>query len=194
MKEYVTGAMIKRLREAKQLTQLELAERIHVSDKTVSKWETAKGLPDITLIEPLAKALGVSVMELFTGTEVVNRNRAANMMKLKVAVCPICGNLIYAMGDCSISCCGIALPAQEPEPEDQEHIIETEQIEDELFISIRHPMTKEHFISMVAYVSSDRLETVKLYPEGNAETRLHIRGHGYLYCCCNQHGLFQKRI
>ena len=50
MNSYVTGATIKQLRERRKLTQAELAERIGVSSKTVSKWETAKGLPDISLL------------------------------------------------------------------------------------------------------------------------------------------------
>jgi desulfoferrodoxin (superoxide reductase-like protein) len=54
-------------------------------------------------------------------------------------------------------------------------------------------MEKQHFISFVAYVTSDRLQLVKLYPEGNAETRLQLRGLGMLYYYCNHHGLFRKK-
>ena len=67
--QYVTGAMIKRLREKRHLTQAELAEKICVTDKAVSKWETGRGLPDISLLEVLAKALGVSVIELLSGVK-----------------------------------------------------------------------------------------------------------------------------
>ena len=67
MEQYVTGAAIKALREKKGLTQRDLAEQIGVSDKTISKWETGKGLPDITLLEPLSAALGISVTELLAG-------------------------------------------------------------------------------------------------------------------------------
>ena len=67
MNPYVTGNVIKELREKCQLTQVELAEKIGVSDKTISKWETAKGYPDISLLEPIAGALGVSMTELVTG-------------------------------------------------------------------------------------------------------------------------------
>lgn len=79
MDAYVTGATIRKLREAKKLTQAQLADKLDVSDKAVSKWETGKGLPDITLIEPLAAALGVSLMELLSGDKISNNNRAANM-------------------------------------------------------------------------------------------------------------------
>lgn len=98
MNSYVTGAMIKKLREAKGLTQEELARELHVSGKAVSKWETGQGLPDISLLEPLAKALGISVIELFSGENVVNRNRASNLLKSVCYVCPVCGNGILALG------------------------------------------------------------------------------------------------
>lgn len=62
MNTYVTGAVIKALREQKNCTQQQLADQLHLSAKTISKWETGKGLPDITLLEPLA-ALGGSVID-----------------------------------------------------------------------------------------------------------------------------------
>ena len=74
MNQYVSSETIKTLRVKRKLTQIQLAEKLNVSDKTVSKWETAKGLPDITLIEPLARALGVSVIELMSGYCVINQN------------------------------------------------------------------------------------------------------------------------
>lgn len=59
MNQYVTGTTIKELREKNKITQVQLAEKLGVSDKTVSKWETGKGYPDITLLEPIADALRV---------------------------------------------------------------------------------------------------------------------------------------
>lgn len=96
MNTYVTGSTIRQLREAKGLTQAELAETLSVSAKTISKWETAKGLPDISLLEPLAAALGVSVLELMQGEPIINRNRAANLLRSKLYVCPLCGNVLHA--------------------------------------------------------------------------------------------------
>lgn len=193
MNTYVTGTTIKQLREARNMIQAELAERIGVSSKTISKWETAKGLPDITLLQPLAQALGISVIELMNGEQITNRNVSANMMRSKFYVCPLCGNVIHSTGNALVSCCGITLPALEAEDADDDHTVVVEQVEDEQFITIDHPMTKEHFISFVAHVNSDRLQMVKLYPEGNAETRLQMRGRGYLYYYCNRHGLFKKK-
>ena len=193
MNTYVTGSTVKQLREARGLTQAELAEKIGVSSKTVSKWETAKGLPDISLLQPLAQALGISVIELMNGEHITNKNTSANLLRSKFYVCPICGNAIHSTGNALVSCCGITLPPLEAEPADDNHGITVESVEDEHFITICHPMTKQHFISFIAFVTSDRIQMVKLYPEGNAETRLQLRGMGYLYYYCNQHGLFKMK-
>lgn len=194
MDHYITGTTIKQLREAKSMTQTELADLIGVSSKAISKWETAKGLPDITLIEPLAKALGVSVIELMSGNPVQNRNTSANILRSKFYVCPICGNIIRTIGDTLISCCGITLPPLEAEEVDGDHSITIENVEDEHFITVHHDMTKSHFISFIAHLTSDRVQFVKFYPEGNAETRLNLRGRGYLYIYCNRHGLMKVKI
>ena len=194
MNTYVTGATIKQLRESRKLTQAELAEKIGVSSKTVSKWETAKGLPDISLLQPLAQALGISVIELMNGQQISNKNISANMLRCKFYVCPICGNIVHSTGHAVVSCCGITLPPLEAEDPDDDHVITVEKVEDEQFITVSHPMTKQHFISFLAYVTADRLQLVKFYPEGNAETRLQLRGRGRLYYYCNRHGLFQKKI
>ena len=194
MNTYVTGSTIRSLREQRHLTQAGLAEIIGVSSKTISKWETAKGLPDITLLQPLAQALGISVIELMNGASVRNKNISANMLRCKFYVCPICGNVIHSLGNAVLSCCGITLPPQEAEEADVDHSITIEDVEDEHFITVNHPMTKDHFISFIAFVTSNHLQMVKLYPEGNAETRMQLRGLGYLYYYCNRHGLYKKKI
>ena len=194
MDTYITGATIKKLREKKGITQMQLAELIGVSSKAVSKWETAKGLPDITLIEPLAKALEVSVVELMSGDTVINRNTSSNMLRSTFYVCPVCGNIIRATGNTVISCCGIMLPPLEAEEIDDDHRVVMEKVEDEQFFTVCHEMTKEHFVSFIAYLTADRVQFVKFYPEGNAETRLQLRGSGYLYIYCNRHGLMRMRI
>ena len=193
MNTYVTGTTIRQLRERRNMTQAELAEKIGVSSKTVSKWETAKGLPDISLLQPLAQALGISVIELMNGEHITNRNVSANLLRGKFYVCPLCGNILHSTGHAVVSCCGITLPPLEAEDTDEGHSIRIEPVEDEHFITIHHSMTKQHYISFVAFVTSDRLQLVKLYPEGNAQARLQLRGMGYLYYYCNQHGLFKKK-
>lgn len=194
MDNYITGAVIKHLREEKGITQVQLADMIGVSCKAVSKWETAKGLPDISLIEPLAGALGVSVMELMSGDTVINKNVSANMLRSRFYVCPVCGNVIRTTGEALVSCCGITLTPLEAEDTDEDHSIVIEKVEDEYFVTVNHDMTKTHYISFIAHITTDRVHFQKFYPEGNAETRFSLRGRGYLYLYCNRHGLMKKKI
>ena len=194
MDRYVTGDVIRRLREHKKLTQEELAEKIYVSGKAVSKWETGKGFPDISLLEPLAKALDISVIELLSGGTIHNRNRSANMLRSRLYVCPVCGNVILATGEAVVSCCGITLPSLESETADEDHAIQTEIVEDEYYVSVQHPMTRDHYISFLAAVSDMGTQMVKLYPEGGAEARFKIDRVRYLYAYCNRHGLFRAEI
>ncbi len=191
----VTGGIIRRLRTEKGLTQAALAKQIGVTAKAVSKWERAKGLPDLTLLVPLSRALGVSVLELMDGSPIVNHNVSANLLRSKFYQCPVCGNVLHSMGNAVISCCGIPLsPLEIQGPCVDEQGFSIEAVEDEYFVSMPHGMTKDHFISFLAHVTSDRLTLVKLYPEGNCETRLSLQGGGLLYFCCSKHGLFCSRI
>ena len=193
MNNYVTGAVIKALREKNKMTQEELAQKIFVTSKAVSKWETGKGFPDIGLLENLGKALGVSVIELLSGENITNQNKACNMARGKFYVCPICGNIIHTTGEAVISCCGITLPALESEvnSSDSEHTISVQTIEDEYFVTINHPMTKEHYISFIAAISGQGIQLIKLYSEGPAQARLKIAGVRKIFAYCNLHGLFE---
>lgn len=194
MNKYVTGTMIRRLREGRNMTQEQLAARINVSDKAVSKWETGRGYPDISLIEPLAETLGVSVIELFSGEDVVNTNRSFKMQRMKLHVCPICGNIIQSTGEAVVSCCGIVLPELDAEPEDDSHRLQIERVEDEFYVTIAHEMSKTHYISFILALQDDGYELRKLYPEGNAEARFRIsRTKGFIYYC-NKHGLFKASL
>ena len=193
MDHYVTGSAIRALREKQGMTQAELAEQLCVSDKAVSKWETGRGFPDVSLLEPLGKALHISVPELLCGQAVVNTNRSANMLKSCFFACPVCGNVIFARGNAMISCCGIQLPALEAEEPDAAHRLAAEKSEDEIYVTAGHPMSKTHALSFIAYMTADRCEIKALYPEGNAEARFLWRGRGWLYTYCNRHGLLRQK-
>ena len=190
MDNYITGALIRKLRENRHMTQEELADKVCVSSKAVSKWETGRGFPDIGLVEPLAKALGISVIELLSGTDIINRNRTADMKKSKFHVCPVCGNAILSTGEAVITCCGITLPSLEAEHAEEEHAIRLEPVEDEYYVTLDHPMSKTHYISFLAAVSDQAVQFVKLYPEGEAGTRFKVNRLERIYAYCNRHGLF----
>ena len=193
MDRYVTGAVIRRLRENKHMTQEKLAEKLFVSSKTISKWETGHGFPDISLLEALAKELDISVIELLSGEHIRNRNRSYHIGKGKLYVCPVCGNVIQSSGEAVVSCCGITLPPLEAEPCDPEHEIRVERVENEYFVSAEHPMTKDHYLSFFAAVSDHGIQFEKLYPEGNPETRFRIDRIDAVYAYCNRHGLFRVK-
>ena len=191
MNTYVTGGVIRKYREARGLTQSGLAEKLSVSDKAVSKWETGKGYPDIALLEPLSETLGVSVSALLAGSDIANQNRSGNMLRSRMYVCPICGNVLFAVGEAEVHCCGLALPPLEAEPADQAHPFSVEKVEDEYYITLGHPMTKTHYVSFIAILRTDGWELHKLYPEGEAAARTKIGGARQFFYFCNRHGLFR---
>ena len=190
MNQYVTGEVIKEMRKQRNMTQLQLADRLGVTDKTVSKWETGKGYPDIALLEPIAEAFQISVTELISGNRIKNENVSANMLRSRFYVCPICGNVLHSMGEAVIQCHGVQLLPAEAEDSDENHMIFIERVEDEYYVTIDHEMTKQHYISFIAATSSDSIQMVKLYPEGNAQARFKISGVKKIYFYCNRDGLF----
>ena len=194
MDKYVTGAVIRRLRGHKKLTQEELAARIHVSGKAVSKWETGQGFPDISLLEPLAEALDISVIELLSGEDITNQNLSANIRKSRFYVCPVCGNVIQSVGEALISCCGITLPPLEAEEADGAHAVRIERVGDEYYVTVDHPMSKDHYISFAAAIADQSVQFVKLYPESAAEARFKIRNTEKIYAYCIRHGLFEVSL
>ena len=194
MNQYVTGAVIRELREKNHFTQAELAAKLNVSSKTISKWETAKGYPDISLLEPLAEIFRVSLTELISGNAVNNVNVSANMLRSKFYVCPVCGNVLHSMGEAVIHCHGVLLTPCQPEETDENHKILIERVEDEYYVRIEHDMTKEHYISFVAALSADKVQMIKLYSEGNAEARFKINGVKKILFYCNRDGLFSMNV
>ena len=187
--QYIQGDHLRALREKQGKTQRELADALFISEKTVSKWETGRGLPDIAVLPELARALRVSVTELFSGETVTNSNRGGNMKRARFYVCPICGNALLSVGESVVSCCGVTLPALTCEETDDAHRLTVTPVEDEWFVESAHPMEKDHYFSFFALCADDRVQFVKLYPEMPAETRFKRRGHGILYAYCNRHGL-----
>lgn len=195
MNQYVTGSIIKKLREQKSMTQQQLADKLSVSDKTISKWETGRGYPDITLLEQIAAVLDISLIELMSGENIINKNKCSNMAKIKIYVCPVCGNIICSVGESIVCCCGINIPALECEQPDAEHAIEIKRDEDEYYICLpNHEMTKKHNISFIMAVRDNGYEIIKLYSEGQAECRIKISRTCFIYFFCNHHGLFKVKL
>lgn len=124
----------------------------------------------------------------------VNDNLSGNMRKMHFYICPVCGNIITALGQGEFTCCGKALTSQEAVSSVDGHLIEMETIDNEYCITMQHPMTKEHYISFIAYVTAGTVEIAKLYPEQDISVRFRKKGHGMLYAYCNKHGMFRKVV
>lgn len=187
------GSLIRRLRTEKNLTQLQLAEILGISDRAVSKWETGRGAPDASLLPALAAALGTNADTLIKGELNPENPNGGNMKKAKYYYCPACGSLSLSTGGATLSCCGRTLEPLSPVKPDEEHSLTLEHVEDEWFISTQHPMTREHYISFTAFVTPDRIQLIKTYPEWNLEIRIPKR-RGLLLWYCTEHGLFYKNI
>lgn len=187
-----SGRLISRLRREKGLTQKELAEAMHLSDRTISKWERGAGCPDVSLLPELSALLGVNIEKILSGDLRPNAADRGNMKKIQFYVCPDCGNILFSTGESDISCCGRKLPPLAARPEDERHQIRIEKIEDDYYIALDHEMSKQHYITFIAYVCCDRVLFIKLYPEQSAEARFPQMHGGRLYVCCSQDGLMIK--
>ena len=190
------GSLIFQLRKEKNLTQKQLGEKLELSDKTISKWERGLGCPDISLLRDISKIFNVNIEKILLGDLQENDINGGNMKRIKFYVCPNCGNVINSTGDGDFSCCGRKLEALVPKVMDENHSINIEEVENDYYVEINHEMTKDHFISFVAYVTYDRVLLIKLYPEQSPTVRFprlcgkFERGKFYMYC--NQHGLLMK--
>lgn len=189
------GALLKRLRTERGLTQKQAAEMLSVSDKAVSKWERGAGCPDISMLTEISRIYGVSAEALLNGELVTDSRNGGNMKRTKFFVCPECGNIITASGGGELSCCGRKLAALSAEKPDEKHTPTVEIVDDEYYVTFDHPMEKSHYIMFAALVGYDRVSFVRLYPEQEAAVRLpHIGGGGTLYFYCTEHGAMSVKI
>lgn len=183
------GAFIRALRQENGLTQRELAGQIGVTDKAVSKWERGLGCPDVSLLDGLSRAFRVDVESLLTGALPKSGADGGNMKRIRFYICPECGNILTSTGASELSCCGRRLTHQESKPADEAHTPQIEPMDDELYLTFPHEMTKAHHLRFVAWLSYDRLLFIRLYPEQDAAVRMPMLRRGRLIVCCSEHGL-----
>ena len=190
------GNLILQLRKEKNMTQKQVADLLNISDKTISKWERGLGCPDVSLLSELSKIFDINIEKILLGDLEPNDMDGGNMKRIKFYVCPNCGNIITSTGEGEMSCCGRKLKALTPSIIDDNHEISVEEVENDYYVTINHEMSKEHYISFVAYVTYDRVLLIKLYPEQSPTVRFprlcgkFERGKFYIYC--NQHGWLMK--
>ena len=194
MDQIKTGRLIKQLRTELGLTQKQLAERINVSDKAISKWERGNGCPDVSLLAELADVFKTDVRTLLSGEIDKNESEKGNMKKIRFYVCGRCGNIVTATSDAAVTCCGNILGPQMPQKADDSSKLKVEDIGGELLVSSDHEMTKEHYISFVAYVSDNSALLFKQYPEWGVQVMLPPYRSGRLLWYCTKHGLYYQDI
>ena len=186
------GKLIEHLRKEKGLTQKEVAEQLNISNKTVSKWECGKGAPDASLWEGLSAILGADILKLLQGELNPNRLDIGKIENIRFYVCPSCGNILTSTGKAGISCCGRRLSPLSAVTEITGHEISVEEMDTDYFITIKHDMSKKHYISFAAYVYDDRIWFQRLYPEQSPAFRMPVmKGGGNLYLYCTKDGLFK---
>lgn len=194
MDQVKLGELIRHFRTEKGMTQKQLAELINVSDKAVSKWETGSGCPDISLISQLAEVFGTDTGVLLSGELNKNESEKGNMKKLKFYVCSKCGNLITAASEASVTCCGDRLTAAEPRKAEPHDMLTVEDMGGEWFVSSSHSMTKEDYISFVAYVSDSSAMIFRQYPEWDLQVTIPRYRSGRLLWYSNKEGLLYQDI
>ena len=188
------GALIRKKRTDKNMTQLELSNRLFVSDKTVSKWETGAGIPDTKMLPVIAETLGIDARSLISGSMKTNKYVNGNLKKVRFYMCPVCKNIIWQIGEANIGCCAEKLCALEAKPKDDEHSVLVLKDANEYLIESVHEMTKEHYICFAAFVTGDCAVVKKLYPEQDMTFRLPYFARGTLFYMCIEHGLFYKNV
>lgn len=194
MDQIKIGELIRSLRTKNKLTQKQLAEQINVSDKAVSKWETGKGCPDISLLTKLAAIFQIDLQTILNGEIDQKESETGNMKKLKFYVCPDCGNVITSTSEANISCCGKKLPALEVRKAEENEKLSIEDMHGEWYISSKHSMTKDHYISFVAYVNDSTVMIFKQYPEWNLQISLPFYRSGRIIWYCTKCGLLYQDI
>lgn len=189
------GELLARLRKERGMTQQQVAEALHVSPQAVSKWERGKGCPDISLLPALSSIFGVALGRLLMGDLAPEKTEVGNMRRLKFYVCPDCGNILTATGGGELHCCGRKLEPLQARPTDETHAVTVREIEEDWYVTFSHPMEKDHYFRFAAYVATERVLLVRLYPEQGGEFRIpQLRGDGKLYLCCSRDGLFEVKI
>ena len=187
-----TGLIIKEIRSAKNLTQKELASIINVEPKTISKWETGKGFPDISYIPLLSEVLKINPSELLEGKLEEKEKDSGNMKRTRFYLCPKCHNILTSSSSDTIFCCSKklnALTEKDDKPECNIGIIDNE-----YFISADHPMSKENHLILIALIKDETVIIKRLYPEGSSDVYFPRLYRGNIILMDNRQNLYSYKI
>lgn len=148
MHDQDTGTLLRRLRLERGWTQRQAAELLGVSAQAVSKWERGQGCPDVGMLPRLAKIFGVSVEGILDGDLLPAAPDGGNMKKIQFYVCPDCGNILTAAAGGQLACCGRRLEPLEVRSADPDHAVTVQEVEEDWYVTFRHPMDKGHYIPL----------------------------------------------
>ena len=189
-----SGELIRKLRKENGMTQKDIADRLGVLPKTISKWETGHGFPDASLLNGLADILGTNADTLLSGELSPKGEFVGNFKKMQFYVCPHCGSFLHGTGEAAVSCCGKKLSPLNVSPQNDTHCIEVSETESGYSVTVKHKMSREHYIAFISYVSNDTVMTVKLCPEQDSSAVFPKHSGGKFYFYCTKHGLFEYEI
>lgn len=188
------GALIKKRRTELGLTQKALADKMNISDKTVSKWERGLGFPDVDLISELSEILSVSIESLILGKCEQNEFKEINMKNNVYYICRQCGSITVSTGKAEITCCGEKLEPAEAKKATEEQKLTVSPVENEWLVTGDCPMTKEDYVSFAAFVTAETIYMIKLYPEWDLCFRLPCRTSGKLMWYSKKQGLLFQYV
>lgn len=188
------GILISKLRKDKNITQKQLADKLNISDRTISKWERGGGIPDVSLLSDIADFFDITIETLLNGEILSSDFIGGNMKKSKYYVCKTCGNIIVSTGNASVMCCDKKLMEEIAQKASDSDKLFVEEVESDWYITCKHSMIKDHYISFVAFATGSKLQIVKQYPEWDLQVRFQKREHGTLFWYCTNHGLFYQHL
>ncbi len=194
MQNTSVGNIIKQVRKEKNMTQRQLADKLKISDKTVSKWERGLGCPEVSLLNDLAEILGLDLASLLAGSVSSEDFVGGNMKNTKFHICPICHNITLCTGKAEISCCGRRVPEEVLQKADEENKLFIETIDGEWHVTSNHEMKKENYISFVATLTGDNLTVYKQYPEWDLSVRVPKKRFGKLVWFSTTKGLYYQLV
>lgn len=186
------GQRIRAARLGKNMTQQQLGEALGISGKAVSKWETGRGAPEVDCLPRLSTILGLDLSALLEGQREEQEMVNGNFKKMKFYVCPHCGNLVVSAERGDFSCCGHVLEALTPQKPDEAHSVTIAQSDGDWFLTAKHEMTRQHYLSFAAFLTGDTAIVKKCYPEWDFQVRIPRISHGIFLWYCTSHGLFYQ--
>ncbi len=187
------GAKIIKVRKDNQLTQMQLAQMLGVTDKAVSKWERNVCLPDIFVLKRFCDIFNIDMQSLLSENSDSNK-RGENMKNTRFYLCKHCGNITFSTGNTKVICCNDIVDELILTKATEENALLIEEIDGERNITSSHPMTKDNYVHFIAYLKGGELQLFKQYPEWEINVRIPKRGHGRLLWYAPDIGLLYMNV